>query len=256
MASTKALPFPNATNDQQYADDLDSLLGAPLPIAPATEEVTSAWVQSESSTLPGFNGLGTELYLPGATPDPSNPHVFDYPTLQEGLQAAVDELAGGGPQTTPLDPQFVAAVKTGDTSVAQLVADIRAGDWDGSPDNYDANAISSKLANSGFSVTGSTAAPSSSPAGAQTDSFAGGSLDPLNWPGEIVGSAVSSVAGSIGVYILKGVLTLIGGGLIVYGATLLTDRKSSAPAAAGVGAGAAAPAPEVAELAPEAALAA
>ena len=64
------LPFPNPTNTQEYADDLDVSLGAPLPISPATEQVTSAFVQSESPTFPGFNGLGTELDLPGATPDP------------------------------------------------------------------------------------------------------------------------------------------------------------------------------------------
>lgn len=231
------LPYPNAANDQQYADDLDVLLGAKLPIAPATEQVTSAFVQSESPSLPGFNGLGTELYLPGAVKDPSNPNVYDYPNLQEGLQAAVDELEGGGPQTHALDPAFAAAVKSGDTSVAQLVSDIRAGDWDGSPDNYDANAINSKLASAGFSVTGATSSGSSA-APATTTSFFGDAgkiaslADPLNWPGAIAGSAVSGIAGSIGVYILKGVLTLIGGGLIVYGATLLTDRKASGPAAA------------------------
>lgn len=231
MAST-TLPYPNATNDQQYADDLDAMLGAPLPIAPATEEVTSAFVQSESATLPGFNGLGTELELPGAKPDPSNPHVYDYTSLQQGLQAAVDELAGGGPQTTALDPQFVKDVRSGDPSVSQLVADIRAGDWDGSPDNYDANAITSKLSAAGFSVTGSPASTTSflGKAGSIVSGVAR-DADPLNWPGEIVGSATSAIAGSVGVYILKGMLTLIGGGLIVYGATLLTDRKSSGQSA-------------------------
>jgi len=245
--ATVTLPYPAPTNSGEYAQDLDVELGAPFPVAPATEEVTSAWVQSESPSFPGWNGLGTELDLPGAKPDPSNPHVYDYPSLQEGLQAAVDELAGGGPQTDPLAPAFVAAVRSGNATTAQLIADIQEGNpssgesWTGkAPDTYDATAIANKLGVAGFSVAGSAA---TTPATATTTSFPGGALDPLNWPGEVAGSVVSTVAGSIGIYILKGVLSLMAAGLVVYGATLLTDRKGAAGPAGGALAGSAAAGP-------------
>ena len=243
MAAPTTLPYPSPTTSGQYAEDLDVELGAPFPVAPATEEVTSAWVQSESPTFPGWNGLGTELDLPGATPNPSNPHVYNYPSVQEGLQAAVDELAGGGPQTNALEPAFVAAVRNGNSTSAQLIADIEEGNpatgqsWTGkAPDTYDSSAIASKLGQP-FSVSGATAGPT-----ATTTSFPGGSLDPLNWPGEVAGSVVSSVAGSVGVYILKGVLSLMAAGMVVYGATLLTNRKGAAAASGGALAGATAPA--------------
>ena len=140
-------------------------------------------------------------------------------------------------------------MRSGDPSVSQLVADIRAGDWDGSPDNYDANAITAKLGSAGFSVSGSPAAPASTTSFLSRAGKIASLSDPLNWPGEIAGSAVSSVAGDVGVYILKGVLTLIGGGLIVYGATLLTDRRvPSGGESAGAG-GAAEDAGELAAVA-------
>jgi hypothetical protein len=229
--ASNALPYANPANDEQYADDLDDLLGAPLPVNPATLAVTSAWVQSESPTFPGWNGLGTELHTPGATPDPSNPNVFDYPTPSAGLEAAVDMLAGDPSiGQSSLDPAFVADVRKGNVTATQLVSDIRAGDWDGSPDTYDADAIASKLSGSQFSVAGTTttggAGTSTTPV-ATTASLPGGSLDPLNWPGEVIGSAASSIAGDVGTWILKGILTLVGGALFFYGATLLTGKGDS-----------------------------
>jgi hypothetical protein len=242
------LLYPTPANTQQYAYDLDQDLGSPTPVPVTTLDVTEAFVQAESPSFPGYNGLGTELKLPGSTPDPSNPKVMDYPTLQEGLSAAVDELAGGGPQTTALAPQFVSDVKAGNATKSQLITDVLNSDWDGSPDTYDADTIATILKQPKPIGTGSPAAGTTSTP-VQTTSFLGGAaniaggvasdLDPLNWPGKIVGSATSAVAGDVGTYILKGILTLLGGGLILYGATLFTDRQQSgggspAPAAAGV----------------------
>lgn len=227
------LPFPNPTNDAQYATDLDVDIGSPYPVPGPVLAVTSAFVQSESPTFPGWNGLGTELQLPGSKPDPSNTHVYDYVNLQQGLDAAVDELAGKGPQTTALDPKFVKDVKTGTASATTLVDDIRAGNWDGSPDDYDANAIVAKLKGTNFSVAGSSGAPGTTSASTSTPATTTGfDWNPLSWPGKVIGSATSSIAGDIGTYILKGVLTLMGAGMIVYGTTLLTSRSGSGPVAA------------------------
>ena len=243
------LLYPTPANTQQYAYDLDEDLGSPTPVPVTTLEVTQAFVQAESPSFPGYNGLGTELELPGSSPDPSNPKVMDYPTLQSGLQAAVDELAGGGPQTTALAPQFVADVKKGTATKSQLINDILNSDWDGSPDTYDADTVATILKQPKPLGTGSAAAGANS-SGIQTTSLlgtaghylgdVGSAVDPLNWPGEIVGSATSAVAGDIGTYILKGILTLLGGGLILYGATLFTDRQQS-------GGGAAAGSPAIAD---------
>lgn len=237
--SPTSLPFPAPTDAQQYADDLDVFLGAPQPVAPATEAVTQAWVESESPTFPGWNGLGTELGLPGATPDPSNPRVFDYKSLTDGLTAAKDMMLGEGPQTTALAPKFVSDVRSGKASPATLVADVQSSLWAGkAPDTYDATAIAAKLRGTQFAVTApevaSAAGHPSSPGGTTPIGAtpAGFNWNPLTWPGQVLGSATSSLAGTIGTYILKGVLTLVGGSMIVYGATLLADKKGSTPAVA------------------------
>lgn len=255
------LTYPTPANTEQYAYDLDEELGSPTPVPVTTLDVTQAFVQAESPSFPGYNGLGTELNLPGATPDPSNPKVLDYPTLQEGLAAAVDELSGTGPQTTALAPQFVSDVKKGTATKSQLITDVLNSDWDGSPDTYDADTIATILKQPKPLGSGSPAAGATS-SGIQTTSLlgtaghylgdVGSAVDPLNWPGEIVGSATSAVAGDIGTYILKGILTLLGGGLILYGATLFTDRQSSG---GGAGAPAAAAAEDPFELFPFAAAA-
>lgn len=249
------LPYPSPTDSGEYAEDLDVELGAKLPVSPAALEVTSAWIQSESPGFPGYNALGTELDLPGAVPDASNPHVFDYPTLQEGLAAAVDMIEGKGPQTTALAPKFATDVASGKATATQLVDDINVGNgtesWTGSgPDTYDSTAILSKLNSGSFSIAGSPAdgsnAASTSADKAQADSFLGGlggsivngilpgASSAAGVAGSVGESALGSLAGDIGIYLLKGILTLVGGGLVFYGFTLLTDRggKSAAPAAA------------------------
>jgi hypothetical protein len=231
VTASLALPYASPTDSGEYAADLDAALGA----TPSGTDlaVTSAWVQSESPGFPGNNGLGTELDLPGAVPDPSNPAVYDYPTLAEGLEAAVDMMLGEGPQTTPLASQFVTDLRSGDASEAALVADVRSSGWAGSaPDNYDADAITSKLSSSGFSVSGSKAATETSTGGTQAELTAV-DWNPLSWPGQVLGSATSSLAGTIGVYILKGVLTLVGAAMVVYGGVVLSGRghgKQTPPA--------------------------
>jgi len=237
----RKLPFPKPATSGQYAADLDVELGAPMPLSPATLAVTSAWVQSESPTFPGWNGLGTELYLKGAKPDPSNNRVFDYPNLKTGLLAAVDMMEGKGPQTTPDAPQFVADVRSGKATSSQLVADVKASHWAGLsiPDTYDSSAITAKLASSNFAVSGAAASPP-----ATTASFG---LNPLQWPSQAAQMATGGIVGTIKTMVLKGALTLMGAGMIFYGLTLLTDKKS--PVAGGSPASLAAD-PEA--LAPEA----
>lgn len=225
------LPYPNPTTSGQYAEDLDVKLGAPIPVNPNALAVTSAWVQSESPTFPGWNGLGTELYLAGAKPDPSNPSVYDYPTLDEGLTAAVDMMTGSGPQTTALAPNFVADIRSGRASKQQLISDVLGSHWAGlsAPDTYDAQAIAAKLGDTAFSVSGSPSAPANA-----TQAGVPWYMWLLN-PGAAAGGAaggaaragVKKIAGTIGTYILKGVLSLLFAGLVVYGATLLTDREAS-----------------------------
>lgn len=243
MPTAITLPYPDPANSGEYAADLDTALGA--PDTGANLEVTSAWVQAESPTFPGYNGLGTELDLPGAVRDPSNPAVYDYDSLSEGLMAAVDMMLGEGPQRTPLETSFVTDLRTGQASEASLIADIRSGGWAGSgPDDYDANAIQSKLASPSFSVVGSaadTTEPQGSatvaPSGVITNAeLTGFDWNPLSWPGQIAGSAVSSLAGSVGIYILKGVLTLMGVGLILYGGVVMSGRHAKGSPAASSGA--------------------
>lgn len=221
-----ALPFAKPANSAQYAADLDVEAGAPLPLNPAALAVTSAWVQSESPSFPGYNGLGTELYLPGATPDPSNSKVYDYRNLQDGLKAAVDMMTGTSPQKTPLAPRFVQDLRSGNATASQLVADIAAGNgstsWTGSgPDTYDSTAIISKLKNSNFSITGSAASPQ------VNINTAGFGLNPLQWPQQAVSTAAGAIGNSVKLLVLKGILTLMGAGMVYYGLTLLSNRNGS-----------------------------
>jgi hypothetical protein len=226
----KTLPFPTPANSGQYGEDLDAYLDAPL--TPANEAVTSAWVQAESPTFPGYNGLGTELDLPGAVPNPENSAVYDYPSLEEGLQAAADMMLGISPQTTPLATQFVTDLRSGTASEQQLTADILNSGWDGSGgDSYDASTIASELNEPNFSVAGSSGS------GASTTGI---SLNPLKDVEDVLGSSVSSAAsgllGTIGIFVLKGIISLVGGGLFIYGAKIATERgpaKSNAASAAG-----------------------
>ena len=243
----------------QYATDLDVDLGAPLNVSPSSLAVTEAWVEVESPTFPGFDGLGTELYLPGAKPDPSNSRVYDYPTPQEGLDAAVDEIKGGGPQTTADAPQFASDIAKNNASVASLIGDIRESKWAGLsiPDTYDANAISTKLG-----VQGGTSKPGSHSWFGSILTL-GGHLpgggvitDVTNAPESIANKAVSGLAGTVGNYILKGALSIVSAGLVFYGAVILTGRngKSAAPAASGGAAGAAVEPEELVPFGPEDAL--
>lgn len=251
MATASTLPFPTPANDEQYADDIVVELGGSTSNTAAVD-VVSAWAQSESPSLPGWNGLGTELYLPGAVPDPSNPKVYDYENPAEGVAAAVDMMTGSAPQTTPLESQFVTDVRKGVSNPTTLISDIRMGDWDGSPDTYDADTIQSKLLGGSFSVVGSNATGQS--ASVSTTGFSipgittipGGGLP--NILKNAAGSTLSDIAGDVGLYILKGVLTLMGGAMIVYGSTLLTSSggKSSTNQS---------PAALLGSMAPEAALA-
>ena len=224
------LPFPNPANSGQYAEDLVADLGAPL--THDNVAVTSAWVQSESATFPGWNGLGTELALPGAVPDQSNPAVYDYPSLQEGLDAAKDMMLGLPPQSTPDAPQFVADLRTGKASAATLVTDVYNSHWAGTsvPDAYDASTIASKLSSKGFTVAGSGAELTSAV-------FPGGAWDPLNWhgptfsasgqpqagAGPTTGQAATAALGATGIagdvkkIAFVGIVAIAGLGLIVLG---------------------------------------
>lgn len=216
------IPYPSPADTGQMATDVDVALGA--PIVPNNIAVLSAFGQAQSPTFPGWNLLGTELFLPGATPDPSNSAVYDYPTLTEGLQATVDMMLGQGPQTTPLETKFVTDLRTGTATKEQLTRDIYMGTWNGgSQDPADANAIASILGQPKFSANGSSGSGGSSGAGGTTatlTSAPGGVLDPLNW---------GSVGTSIGAILLKGVLTLMGAGLFLEGASLAAKKPELSP---------------------------
>jgi hypothetical protein len=247
--ATTTLPYPNPTSAEQYADDLDFELGATIPTK-ADLAVTTAWIEGESSTFPGFNGLGTKLHLPGSTNDPSNSQgVQDYPNLQEGLQAAVDMIEGKGPQTTPDAPAFAKDIASGKATPAQLVNDIYNSHWAGFsvPDAYDADTIAAKL---GIKAPTATTPASGAPGNHSwfsTIVTLGGHLpgggvitDVTTAPEKAVDSVVGGIAGTVGNYILKGVLSLVGAGMIFYGATILTGRQAGANAsAATLGGGAA-----------------
>jgi hypothetical protein len=234
--AAKTLPFPSPANSGQYAEDLDEYLDAPLTTV--NEDVLSAWVQSESATFPGYNGLGTTLPLPGSTPVPGNSaNVQEYPTLAEGLAAAADMMLGQSPQTTPLAAQFVSDLRSGTASEQTLTTDVLNSGWDGSgQDTYDATAIASKLGESDFSAAGSSGTGGT---GAQTT----GILSPItNALGGVASSAASSILGTVGLYVLKGIISLTGAAIFVYGAKLTTERGpqkqgSSSPGDAGAGSG-------------------
>ena len=258
------IPFPAPATSGQYASDLDVVLGGNPTTDPTGQKVLSAWVQSESATFPGFNGLGTTLELPGSTPVPGNSaNVQLYPTLREGLQAADDMMLGLSPQTTPLAPKFVADLRTGTETEAQLTSDVLASGWDGSGgDTYDATAIASKLGESNFSTAG--AASSTAPTSASTTGL---SLNPITDVTNALGGSLSGVMKQVGIYVLKGIITLTGAALFVYGAKLTTERgSSSSSSSSGGGGGILGPAastpeeagdlfPAAAELAPAAVLA-
>jgi hypothetical protein len=256
--ASKTLPYPDPKNVMQYATDLDVELGAPLNVSPSSLAVTEAWVEVESPTFPGWNGLGTELDLPGAKPDPSNSHVYDYPTPQEGLDAAVDEIKGGGPQTTADAPAFAKDIASNNATTATLIGDIRSSKWAGLsiPDTYDANAISSKLGVSASSTPGHHS-------GLDTFLTLGGHLpgggvinDVVGAPESLAKGALSGIAGTVGNYILKGALSIVSAGLVFYGAVILTGRngKSAGSAASGGAAGSAVEPEEIVPFGPEDAL--
>lgn len=228
--ATKALPFPAPANSGQYAEDLDEFLGAPL--TPTNEAVLSAWVQSESPTFPGFDGLGTELKLPGSYNE-NSAGVQGYPNLQEGLTAAADMMLGQAPQTTPLATKFVSDLRSGTATEQQLTTDILNSGWDGSGgDTYDATAIASKLGESDFSVAGAKAS------GASLDNVLNPISDIQGVLGGAVSSAASSLLGTVGLYVLKGIISLTGAAIFVYGAKLTTERgpaKQGSSSGGGIG---------------------
>ncbi|MCU1488977.1 MAG: hypothetical protein JWM85_382, partial [Acidimicrobiaceae bacterium] len=184
--------------------------------------VTSAWVQSESASFPGGNGLGTTLQLPGATPDPSNNKVYDYTSLAQGLQAADLMLAGGTftgadgqqHQQQALAPQFVSDLRSGSASEQQLVHDIWESDWGGlgpggGSSATDANVVAAKLGQSGFSAAGSPSAGSTAASATLTSS-------PLaSIAGAVLGA--TGITSSIKSIVFTGIAAIAGVALIVLG---------------------------------------
>lgn len=139
------LLFPNPANPNEYAQDLLQKLGDPE--TPNNIAVIAAWGEGESATFPGYNLLGTTLGLTGSTAVPGNTAgVQEYPTLDEGLAAAVDMMRGQSPQTTALTPALNKDLKSGNASLSQLAIDVGSSGWDGSGgDAYDQGVIASKL---------------------------------------------------------------------------------------------------------------
>lgn len=238
------LPYPTPTGPGQYAVDYLAFVGDPQS-TPNVETLT-AWGEAESPSLPGFNAWGTTLPLGGSTPVPGNTAgVQEYPSLATGLQAAQDMIEGRSPQTTPLAPQLAKDLASGSASTKQLVNDVYASSWDGHPDKYDADAIATSLqlpAPGGPGILGQIT--NFVTFGANPNNAGGAnSPDPVTRVGaagtsaaNTVKSATSGLLGNVGLYILKGVLTLTFGAVGVFGVTLLTGRSGGKepPAAPGL----------------------
>lgn len=80
---------------------------------------------------------------------------------------------------------------------------------------------------------GSSGSSASTGSGSLTDTYPGGSLDPLNWPGEAAGSLESS----LGRLLLEGGIVLLGVALVVVGGYVAAGKKPpSITSAAGLAA--------------------
>jgi hypothetical protein len=233
-----SLPYADPTTEREWADDLLAELGAPSTgDSDPRERFLMAWETDEATFREG---------------NVDNP-LDVMPVWDSRGQPVVTSLGAGLALTErtleqAYDQPILMALETPGTSLEDLEGALAGSNWSGfgqgsSQEEAYAKAVASDLGTGDRSAGGG--------ATATLDAIApGGNWDPLNWPGAIVGSATSALAGSVGVYILKGVLTLIGAGMVVYGAVVLTGRgqsKSPAPSSPG----AAGSAPEGEESPPE-----
>ncbi|MGP8065359.1 MAG: hypothetical protein ACLP81_03145 [Acidimicrobiales bacterium] len=218
-----APPYATPATESQAAEDLLAYLDEPStgPSDPR-EEWLVAWETDEATFREG------NVY---------NPWDVMPVWTSAGKPVVTSEAQGLATTSQTLHQAFDApilqALEDPNSSLPSLEAALGASNWSGGGQNSAeeqayAEAIASDLG------TGDVAAS------AKLTSI---NWDPLHYLGEglgvVTGSATSALAGSVGVYILKGVLSLIGAGMVLYGAVIMTGReaskvaKAAAPAAQG-----------------------
>lgn len=186
----------------------------------------------------------------------------------EGWPAPVsgyDEAAVGVFQdlispASAVNAKSIAALQDPVVNSETALAKYEAGGWTPWTGDGYINAHPSLLTEGPAPANKATAAPTS----AQTTGYNWNPLhDAQTLAGNTAGSVLDPIMKSIGIYILKGILSLAGAAIFVYGAKLTTERGAAKqapnPAPAGVAAGGGAQsilgdAPEAAEAFPEAAL--
>lgn len=249
---TVQVPYSQPATETQWADDELAYLGAPAKSA-SDPRVTflDAWETDEATFREG---------------NVDNP-LDVMPVWNGSGQPTVTSLSQGLSETTSTMSQaFDAPIRQGlstpGTSLTELEADLADSNWSGYGQGsaneheyvygggpYGGGIVSDLGSNAaapqgGSGGTPATLASSSLP-------YPGGKWDPLNAPSE----AMNAVLGAVGKWLLQGVLTLVGGGLIVFGASITTERSGISGPQTGSQGGILAPLSTVAEDAPEVALA-
>lgn len=244
-----ALPYQNPTNPTQYAYDFLQFIGAPA--TKNNVQAITKWGQAESPTGPGYNEFGTSIALPGSSPNPQNPQVQNYASLNQGLEAAV-LMIEGGKYTTPsggtgtqtaLAPYLVPDLKAGNVSTKNLAADVLVGNpaakvtWAGSYQGgvYPPGDV---FAQSG---SGGTFNASNSGVASLPSSIAYA----LTHPGQLASGAASTVGSALSPtawlspllnFLGEGLFILLGAGLVIVGLVITFHQEGNVEKAGAVAA--------------------
>lgn len=192
------IPYSNPSTYQQWAADLEAYGG--LPTTQAETTLISAWEQSENpasqvgsyTSHGGFNALNTSRKTNAAGQnlstgiEPGSSFIPTFGNITDALAATWATL-----NQSNYAPELQALQQQSDQGLVNALGS-PGHVWGSSP-----SLVASILKTGPATGSGSGGGPVTGGAGATTASFPGGSLDPLNIPGEIAGAGGGAIASGI-----------------------------------------------------------